>query len=306
VRRVLLFPGALGDLCLLAPSIAAIAARGDRVELCVQRALAPVVRMLLPMVEVGPPMDGAAMSSMFGDAVDASLASRLRAADRLDAWLARGDVDGAVSRCFVRLGVSFSLHEVPRGDGRRHASADYAEALGIAPVVGAPRAVAPAPGRPLPWRRSGRARLLLHPGAGAPVKAWAFEGFRRIADDWESAGGEAVVLLGPAEDAQVDAWRLVGRTVVAGLAITDAAAVMASATHWIGNDSGMSHLAGALDRAGVVLFTVTRAARWHPLGGRLRAIEVAGRAHDAVTREVCMRLRALEPAACLDTPRPRH
>jgi len=291
---MVLYPGALGDLCMLAPALAAIATRGERVELCVQRALLPVARMVLPDAELGPPIDGAAMASLFGGALDASLAERLRTVDRVHAWLRRGDRDGAVSRRLAALGVPFALHEVPRADAPHHASVDYATALGVVPRVGVPRATAPPSSLPLPWRGPEARRLVLHPGAGAPGKVWALEGFRRVADAWEAAGGEVVVLLGPAEEARAGTWRAFGRPPLVHLAITDAAALIASAPRWLGNDSGMSHLAGALARAGVVLFTETRAARWRPLGGRLEAVEVGRRALDAVVREVRSRLGSLE------------
>lgn len=293
MRRLLIFPGALGDLCLLA---AALAARADALVLCVQRALVPAARMLMPAAEIGPPMDGAAMSSLFGENMDPSIEQRLRAADRIDAWLRRADRDGALSRRLAGLGVPFFLHELPRGDAPRHASVDYALALGGGAGVGVAHAVAPPPSVPLPWRRSGVRRLVLHPGAGAPGKAWEREGFRRVAAAWEDAGGELVVLLGPAEDAQADAWDADGRSPLRDLGIADAAALVASAGHWLGNDSGMSHLAGALARDGVVVFTETRADRWRPLGGRLVPIETAGRTLATVVSEVCARLDGLDAA----------
>ncbi len=291
---------------MLAPALAEIAARGERVDLSVQRALVPVARMVLPTAGLGPPMDGAAMGSLFGPALEAALAERLRTADRIHAWLRRGDRDGALSRRLGAFGVPFALHEVPRADAPHHASIDYATALGVAPLVAVPRATAPPPSLPLPWRRQAARRLVLHPGAGASGKMWTLEGFRRLSDAWEAAGGEVVVLLGPAESAHADAWRAVGRAPLVHLAITDAAALIASATFWVGNDSGMSHLAGALARAGVVVFTTTRAARWRPLGGRLAAVEVGGRTLDAVVTEIRGRLGWLAAPPYLDTPRPRH
>lgn len=293
MRRLVLFPGALGDLCMLASVLAVRAARDERIVLCVRRALAPAVGMLLPAAEIGPPMDGAAMGALFGATVDAELEQYLRAADRVDAWLARSDHDGSLSRRLAALEVPFALHEVPRTDALHHASLDYAEALGVAPLGAGAPAVAPVPSGPLPWRRAGARRLVLHPGAGAPGKVWELEGFRRVAAAWEAAGGEVVVLLGPAEDPQAWAWRAAGRSCVRNATLGDAAALIASAPYWLGNDSGMSHLAGALDRAGVVVFTATRAARWRPLGGRLAAIDAAGRALDVVVRQVRADLEAV-------------
>jgi ADP-heptose:LPS heptosyltransferase len=126
----------------------------------------------------------------------------------------------------------------------------------------------------------------LHPGAGARVKRWAAEGFRGVGDAWVEAGGEAVILLGPAEEDDAESWRSAGYEPLTGVGIAAVATLMTSASAWVGNDSGMSHLAGALGMRGVVIFGPTRPRRWRPLGGRLTAIEIDGRSVAAVTQEV--------------------
>ncbi len=304
---VVLFPGALGDLCLLAPVLAALGARGARVEVSVQRSLVPVLKMLLPAAGVGPPIDGAAMSSLFGGELEPALARWLVSADHVHVWFARGDRDHEASARFTALGVPATWHAVPRDDGARHVSVDYAAALGIAaPVVNA-RVVPPPTSVVLPWRAPGPAgRLVIHPGAGAAAKMWALDGFRRVADAWRAAGGEVAVVLGPAEHDQLGAWRAAGHGPIVGLPIADVAMLVVSAPTWLGNDSGLSHLAGALDRRGVVLFGPTRAARWRPLATGLVTVEFRDRALDAVVSDVCARLESSAPPSCLDTPSRRH
>ena len=51
--------------------------------------------------------------------------------------------------------------------------------------------------------------------------------------------------------------------------MADVAAVLARATLYLGNDSGVSHLAGAVGAQGVVLYGPTDPRRWGPLGERL-------------------------------------
>ena len=271
MRIVIVFPGALGDLCLLAPALAALAARGARLDVSVQRVLMPVARLLLPTSEEGPPADGAAIASLFGAAIDPRLARWLTGASRIHAWIARGD-------------------------GDRHVSEEYRMALGvdapIAPLAAAP----PASTLALPWRDSHTARLVIHPGAGARAKAWPREGFLRVADAWRAAGGDVVVLLGPAEEHDRGFWGSAGYAPLVGLTLIDAAAVVASAGHWIGNDSGMSHLAGALGRRGVVVFRATRPERWRPLASGLAALECDGRTNDAVARDALALLRTSSAA----------
>lgn len=291
-RLLLLFPGALGDFCLMAPSLGSVLAEGAVVELCVQRSLLAFARLLLPAAEIGPPMDGAVMGSLFGPVIDPALAAIVRRADRVHAWLRRATDADALRDRIASLGSSVVFHAVPRDDAGRHVGHEYAAMLGLGAPPARLRMTAPPPSIELPWRGLEASRLVLHPGAGGVAKAWNREGFRRVADGWRGRDGEVCVLLGPAEEADERTWIASGHTVLAGLSLVDAAATVASAPTWLGNDAGMSHVAGLLDRRGVVLFGPTRATRWRPLGGALATVDFAGRALDAVVREVDARLDA--------------
>jgi len=46
------------------------------------------------------------------------------------------------------------------------------------------------------------------------------------------------------------------------------AAIARIATAFVGNDSGVSHLAAAVGASGIVIFGPTDPARWRPLGSR--------------------------------------
>src|SRR5262249_11303616 len=97
---------------------------------------------------------------------------------------------------------------------------------------------------------------------------------------------------GPAETDEAPYWRASGHRVATDLGLDAVAALVAGASRYVGNDSGVSHLAGALGRRGVVLFGPTRPERWRPLGGALAALPFAGRATADVESEVSA---ALEP-----------
>jgi hypothetical protein len=108
-------------------------------------------------------------------------------------------------------------------------------------------------------------------------------------------------------------WLGVGDTLVHGLSVLDAGALLASAPRYVGNDSGVSHLAGAVARQGVVLFGPTRAARWRPRGGGLRALEFSDADPRTLARTILASLgipgTAPAPhggATSLDTPTPEH
>jgi hypothetical protein len=226
---------------------------------------------LLPAA-LGPAFDGAAMASLFAGELAPACATWLRDADLAHVWL--GGEQGAVCARVRAAGVARVLsHHVHRDDGPVHASVAYARDLAIAAPLSAPvLRLSGTAAALVSWRAAPARRLVLHPGAGAVAKRWRSDGFRAVADGWCDGGGEVTVLLGPAEEDLEPVWQAAGHPVARDLDLADAAAVIASADHYVGNDSGISHLAGAVARSGVVVFGPTRPARWRPLGGRLRPV----------------------------------
>lgn len=293
LRVLLLFPGALGDLVLLSPA-AQVVAESARVEASVPRALVAIAALVLAG-DQGPPLDGAAMSTVFTAQPSPALAAWVRGADLVHAWF--GSDRSEVTRGLRAAGArDVRCHSVVRSDGPQHASAAYADALGVQGPLRAPTLRVSGPS-PIAWGVPWAARLVLHPGAGSPAKCWAAGSFRDVADRWRAGGGETVVLLGPAEEAARARWRASGHALATDLDLPGVAALLASAPRYLGNDSGISHLAGALGRVGVVLFGPTRPERWRPLGGGLRPIAFDA---DAAT------IAQLLAGSRLDTPTPEH
>ncbi len=156
--------------------------------------------------------------------------------------------------------------------GHRHITAQWAEAIcaaGLAigapspPVIRLHRACAPAPGR-----------VIVHPGSGSPHKCWPFERFAALADRLTDA--DLVWMLGPAEGAL--ARRVAARDEPALMEsdLTRAAEQLVEADAYVGNDSGITHLAAALGVPSVVIFTTTDPCIWRPLGEHVTVLAPPG------------------------------
>jgi len=124
------------------------------------------------------------------------------------------------------------------------------------------------------WSPSSRV-LIVHPGSGGQRKRWAPEGFIRVCQWWREKKGRVLLLLGPAEEREAEGWRQTGGEVENTLSLLQVAALLSRADLYVGNDSGVSHLAGAVGARGVVLFGPTRPRQWRPLGGALSVIHNA-------------------------------
>jgi ADP-heptose:LPS heptosyltransferase len=132
--------------------------------------------------------------------------------------------------------------------------------------------------------------LCIHPGSGSEIKNWPKERFLEVARGALRLWGlPSTVLLGPAEEGQHAFWSEAAGpplSVRRGLAILEVARVLQEAALYVGNDSGITHLAAALGLPVVALFGPTDPARWAP-----RAARVAILPHEVSAKEV---LAALE------------
>lgn len=125
--------------------------------------------------------------------------------------------------------------------------------------------------------------IAAHIGAGGANKCWPVERFEQWAAK-SAAGGEPVIfLLGPAEVERL------GETRIAKLqsrwpAMVDPplpvlAGTLSLASAFVGNDSGPSHLAGALGTPTLALFGPTEASHFAPWGPSVYVISAASMEH---------------------------
>ena len=120
----------------------------------------------------------------------------------------------------------------------------------------------------------GHARLLVvHPGAGSRGKLWAIEGFATVLELLARRQPRLAVVVhrGPADSEAVAALSAaLGRPamVLEEPDLTVLAGVLSVAAAYIGNDSGISHLAAALGAPSILLFTAERIV-WRPWAERV-------------------------------------
>jgi heptosyltransferase III len=126
----------------------------------------------------------------------------------------------------------------------------------------------------------GQGRLIvLHPGSGGKHKCWPLERYFALAEQLAEAAGTFILFLsGPAEDSLVRR-RIEGfvraRTCMAPVAdadLTVVAGLLARGGLFVGNDSGISHLAAAIGAPVIALFGPTDPALWAPRGPNVQVI----------------------------------
>jgi ADP-heptose:LPS heptosyltransferase len=173
------------------------------------------------------------------------------------------------------------------GEPARHASLVFAapaqELCGGPPAE--PTALCPRPqdeaeALPLLGRLPERF-LALHPGSGSPRKNWPAQRFAALAERL-AAGCPFLVVEGPADERAAAPLRRPPAVIARGLSLRGLGALLSRAGLFVGNDSGVAHLAAAFGAPTLALFGPTSAAVWAPLGPRVRVLEAPGGALTAL------------------------
>jgi len=129
------------------------------------------------------------------------------------------------------------------------------------------------------WRESGlegRRVLALSPGSGAREKNWSIRSFQAVAEWWEKhCNGKVLVILGPVEEQREEIEHWDRFLAVRSLGLAKATALLSRCNLYLGNDSGISHLAAALGVETLVLFGPTDPNEWAPRGKKVAVVRKA-------------------------------
>ncbi|MBA7620778.1 hypothetical protein ES703_28133 [subsurface metagenome] len=103
--------------------------------------------------------------------------------------------------------------------------------------------------------------VVIHPGSGGLHKCWHLDNFLAVAKELISRGIEVIFLLGPAELERFSKANLKKINSVAGcltdLSLTQVLGLLGCADWYLGNDSGITHLAAALGVRTLAVFGPT-------------------------------------------------
>ena len=269
--------GALGDFIVTFPVLKALRVSFSRIDgLC--RSSFGQLAVEMGVLDRYHPLESARVASLYTDRIDPDLRQRLSAyshillisfssileismrkinADRvfrIEPWpeeMHGEQVTEFLANRAQKCGI------LSHGDGERFHNAFYVAAQGRKISI------------------SAGAMLILSPGAGSIKKRWPLEWFLAVSAEMLSEGLRSVMLLGPAEadiEVALRQRKEPQPAVVKCESFPDLLGIFDSADGYIGNDSGISHLAAFLGLPTVVIFGPSDPVRWRPFGANVRVV----------------------------------
>ena len=239
---LVLRPGALGDTLLALPALRALRRRFGRVTLAAHAGAGKLLEQCAE-VDHGMPFD------------DPSLA-----------WIFRGEPAPQPTIAWMSTPVGGALVNAPSRPTERVHCAEYLLRT-LAPLGCASQLDTP----PLRIRALSSKEVLVHPGSGSRAKNWPPERFASVI---RGLHAPARLIVG---EADTDAAARVERAFGQPLArlecdLPELAARLAGCLAYLGNDSGVSHLAGLCGARTIVMFGPTDPQVWRPLGPGVRVL----------------------------------
>jgi ADP-heptose:LPS heptosyltransferase len=276
-KILVLFPGALGDFICFLPALEALAGQAE-VDLLARTEY----EALVPKNVVTRSLERCEISRLFaaGAERDERLKRFFASYASVYSWMGSGQPEFA-GRLRTLCPGRLSLYPFRPADARLPMVDYFLECLGIARPEEISLSI-PVQAEACAWSEEfwlqrnlrGKKVLGIAPGSGAREKNWPCGFYLEVMSWWnERFVGDSVVLLGPVEEERgpTGAPRE-GIHIVRDLDLAQLAALIRRCDLYLGNDSGVTHLASALGVKCVALFGPTDPRRWAPWGRRTTVI----------------------------------
>lgn len=287
---VMIHPGSLGDVFLAVFAMIRLRARFPNHKL-VLYAEDQVAKLLLAcgIIDAWASVEGLVCADLFvgADQSTAQVQRWLEHCDLAVGWMK--DLDGKLSETLKAIGAREVIVRSPFSAAihATHQRDRFLEAINEAPSDGE-QGVLLAVTEPVyqlgrvcleeQGVMTGEPLVVIHPGSGSVHKCVSPETLAYVVGVIRNSGAISVVLEGPADREPVE--RLLRLCVnppivLRGLDILTVAGILSHTQLFVGQDSGVTHLAGLMGVRTVALFGPTDPDRWAPCGTHVTVVQGA-------------------------------
>jgi heptosyltransferase III len=246
LRRLLIRPGAIGDCILSLPALECL--RSDYTEVWVRSEVVPLIRFGDCARSIAS--TGIDRMGLAGVEPPPELLVQLGSFNEIVSWYGSNREEFRAQMNQLGVPVRF-LDALPPAGEKIHAADFFLQQAGCTGIA-APR---------IPCRPGSAGDFaVIHPFSGSPRKNWPLERFRALA---RLLGMPMRWCAGPEE--QLDNAVRIDN-------LFELACWLATARVYIGNDSGITHLAAAVGIPVVAIFGPTDPAVWAPRGEQVQVV----------------------------------
>ena len=278
MRILIIRPGAIGDALLAFHILKMLKQQDVHITFVSNASVLPLAQAFDLADEVSD-YGQSAWSELFSTEGVRTPARRdmLRRIDLAICWLR--DHDGVVERNLLEAGVQRGIVAPGRPpEGERMHIVDYlAKTIGLQ-NVGAQLIAPGGMHTTIPGSKNG---IAIHPGSGSVGKCWPAGNFAAVIEHLIQRNIPVLLLAGPADEERVQNMlgHLAPQRASGMLKVLENAPLLDVAEHlqgckgYLGNDSGITHLAAMLGVRTLALFGPSDPLIWRPLGPFVRAIQ---------------------------------
>ena len=271
---LIIHQGALGDVVLTFPAIIALRQKFSRIDILCQGQLGNLA-VKLGLIDKKYPLEAAYFATLFSEPIDEKIKNIMAGYSTILLFSFAADLKKSISqitdsRCFripprppaqVKIHVTEFLLKNLIDNGLLEAADSYDR------IFAPQRKQTHRSARPIDT-----SKIIIHPGSGSIRKRWPLTNFLDLADRLENRGLQPMFVGGPAEPELIEEIRNQDRQIHTFSELTDLVDWLESTSAYIGNDSGVSHLAAFLGLPSVVIFGPADPVRWKPLGPRVQIV----------------------------------
>ncbi len=268
-RILILRPGAIGDTLLTFPLLRALKALSAHITLVSNPAVLPLAQHF-GLADAVFDYGTLAWSTLFSPSGVRSsfVQNMLQHTDTAICWLR--DLDGVVEHNIRKTGVAHVIIAPGRPDeaSETHIVAYLANTLGMS--LAEQEMTWPF----LPRLSSTTRTVAIHPGSGGAAKCWPIESFANVITELGRQQIPVLLLAGPADTERLATLLKLIATpptpsllkIMTNAPLVNVAKQLKNCSVYLGNDSGITHLAAMIGLPTIALFGPSDPNVWRPVG----------------------------------------
>jgi len=271
---LIIHQGAFGDLMLTFPAIQALKKNYSRIDGICQSQLGKLA-CHLDIFHKYIPLESASISSLYSDIIDKKIREIIYSYNDIALFSFSRQLEHSVNR--LREKPVFRISPRPQVQSKNIHTADYLVSALIKCGLIRPEdssILEYADNHENRFKFYSDSKILIHPGSGSLRKNWSIENFLKLYDTLESLFLNPEFILGPAEDFLAEEIKKDSypRVIHRPSDLIGLHSILETGSLYIGNDSGVSHLAAFSGLASVIIFGPSDPERWSPKGKSVHVV----------------------------------